>query len=230
MTRRQGKKTRWSAKKPIGAGANAKPKSVKPKKSSTSSTAATSSTASPSLAAKYNAPVTPFRARVYALLQRVPLGKVTTYKVLADALSCGSAQAIGQAMRHNPRPARRYSVTDNMDYLDEPEVCAAFTAIQRDAYMCIVIAVSSLLLLPLPAFTVVLIAVAHHAVAQMVPCHRVIKTDLTIGGFAGKTDIASADICDKVSLLKGEGVEMIEANGTLKLLSQPHMAKSVHLQ
>eukprot|EP00049_Salpingoeca_infusionum_P003255 m.64901 g.64901 ORF g.64901 m.64901 type:complete len:186 (-) comp12033_c1_seq2:203-760(-) len=185
MTRRQGKKTRWSAKKPIGAGANAKPKSVKPKKSSTSSTAATSSTASPSLAAKYNAPVTPFRARVYALLQRVPLGKVTTYKVLADALSCGSAQAIGQAMRHNPRPARRYSVTDNMDYLDEPE---------------------------------------------MVPCHRVIKTDLTIGGFAGKTDIASADICDKVSLLKGEGVEMIEANGTLKLLSQPHMAKSVHLQ
>ena len=30
------------------------------------------------------------------------MGKVTTYGALAEALHCGSSQAIGQAMRHNP--------------------------------------------------------------------------------------------------------------------------------
>jgi len=41
--------------------------------------------------------------------------------------------------------------------------------------------------------------------APQVPCHRVIKADLSIGGFRGSTG-ACADINDKIQLLKEEGV------------------------
>jgi methylated-DNA-[protein]-cysteine S-methyltransferase len=40
--------------------------------------------------------------------------------------------------------------------------------------------------------------------APEVPCHRVIKSDLTIGGFAGHTD--GPEIRRKKRLLKSEGV------------------------
>ncbi|MBN2451945.1 MAG: MGMT family protein [Lentisphaeria bacterium] len=46
--------------------------------------------------------LSPFRRRVFALLCRVPPGAVTTYGALARALGCGSARAVGQALRHNP--------------------------------------------------------------------------------------------------------------------------------
>lgn len=45
---------------------------------------------------------TPFQEKVYAALRKVPKGKVTTYALLGKAVGCGSAQAIGQAMRCNP--------------------------------------------------------------------------------------------------------------------------------
>jgi methylated-DNA-[protein]-cysteine S-methyltransferase len=44
----------------------------------------------------------PFQKRVYDAVSQVPLGMVTTYKALAAAIGCGSAQAVGQALRHNP--------------------------------------------------------------------------------------------------------------------------------
>ncbi len=47
-------------------------------------------------------PVTAFQARVYAALCRVPAGRVTTYGHLAAAVGCGSARAVGQALRRNP--------------------------------------------------------------------------------------------------------------------------------
>jgi methylated-DNA-[protein]-cysteine S-methyltransferase len=46
--------------------------------------------------------VTPFQRRVYEALLTVPAGKVTTYGLLAKAIGCGSAQAVGQALRRNP--------------------------------------------------------------------------------------------------------------------------------
>lgn len=46
--------------------------------------------------------VTPFQARVYRTLLEVPRGKVTTYALLARKIGCGSAQAVGQALRRNP--------------------------------------------------------------------------------------------------------------------------------
>ncbi|MCB1078546.1 MAG: MGMT family protein [Verrucomicrobiae bacterium] len=47
-------------------------------------------------------PPTLFERRVYDALCRVPKGKVTTYGRLGRELGCGSAQAIGQALRRNP--------------------------------------------------------------------------------------------------------------------------------
>jgi methylated-DNA-[protein]-cysteine S-methyltransferase len=47
-------------------------------------------------------PPTAFERRVYDTLCRVPRGKVTTYGRLGREIGCGSAQAIGQALRRNP--------------------------------------------------------------------------------------------------------------------------------
>lgn len=92
-------------------------------------------------------PVTPFRTRVYEALRLIPRGRVTTYKELARYLDCGSSQAIGQALRHNP-------------------------------------------------------------FAPEVPCHRVIKTNLTIGGYSGET---SGPVLDrKIRILREEGVSFNE--------------------
>ena len=47
-------------------------------------------------------PPTVFERRVYDAVSRVPRGRVTTYGELARLLGCGSAQAVGQALRRNP--------------------------------------------------------------------------------------------------------------------------------
>jgi len=46
--------------------------------------------------------ITDFQRRVYAAVSRVPPGRVTTYGALAAHLGCGSARAVGQALRRNP--------------------------------------------------------------------------------------------------------------------------------
>lgn len=94
---------------------------------------------------------TAFEQRVYDLVSKVPAGKVVTYAAMARALDCGSAQAVGQALKRNP-------------------------------------------------------------FAPEVPCHRVIKTDLTIGGYAGQTD--GAKLKNKRNLLKNEGVRF-DLSGSL---------------
>lgn len=42
-----------------------------------------------------------FNEKIYALLRKVPKGKVTTYKALAEALGTKAYRAVGQAMRCN---------------------------------------------------------------------------------------------------------------------------------
>jgi len=69
---------------------------------------------------------------------------VTTYQSLARAIGCGSARAVGQALRRNP-------------------------------------------------------------FAPQVPCHRVIASDLTLGGFNGSS--SPETLAKKVALLASEGVE-----------------------
>lgn len=50
--------------------------------------------------------VTDFQSRVYKALCEVPAGAVTTYGALARRIGCGSAQAVGNALRNNPYAPR----------------------------------------------------------------------------------------------------------------------------
>ena len=43
-----------------------------------------------------------FSQKIYSLLKKVPKGKVTTYKELANALNTKAYRAVGQAMKNNP--------------------------------------------------------------------------------------------------------------------------------
>ena len=43
-----------------------------------------------------------FSDRVYALLKKVPEGRVTTYKEIARALGTRAYRGVGQAMKRNP--------------------------------------------------------------------------------------------------------------------------------
>jgi len=91
-----------------------------------------------------------FNEKVYALLKKVPKGKVTTYKNLANKLGTRAYRAVGRAMACNPY-------------------------------------------------------------APKVPCHRVVSSDGTIGGFNGTKNPNSAPIKRKIALLKKEGV-IVKAN------------------
>ena len=46
--------------------------------------------------------ITPFQRKVYIELLRVPSGTTITYGELARRIGCGSAQAVGQALKRNP--------------------------------------------------------------------------------------------------------------------------------
>ena len=89
----------------------------------------------------------PFHKKIYDLLKKIPKGKVTTYKILAEKLGTKAYRAVGQAMRRNPN-------------------------------------------------------------APNVPCHRVINSDGSIGGYMGKKNENSKEIKKKISLLKKEGVKI----------------------
>jgi methylated-DNA-[protein]-cysteine S-methyltransferase len=90
-------------------------------------------------------PLTAFQTKVYTALCRVPKGKVTTYKHLAEAINSRSSRSIGQALRRNPH-------------------------------------------------------------APIVPCHRVVSSHRTLGGFHGHTT-AGPWLTKKEQLLRDEGVE-----------------------
>ena len=88
-----------------------------------------------------------FNEKIYALLKKVPKGKVTTYKVLAEALGTKAYRAVGQAMKCNPY-------------------------------------------------------------APKVPCHRVISSDGSIGGFMGIKNPRSNEVRRKIRMLKNEGIKI----------------------
>lgn len=47
-----------------------------------------------------------FAGRVYQILRKVPKGRVTTYKAIAQKLGCRAYQAVGQALKNNPYAPR----------------------------------------------------------------------------------------------------------------------------
>jgi methylated-DNA-[protein]-cysteine S-methyltransferase len=85
------------------------------KSSDTTATATATATATGTTAVAA-ATITPFRRRVYEAVSEVPAGRVTTYKLLAVHVGCGSARAVGQALRRNPFapgvPCHRVVATD----------------------------------------------------------------------------------------------------------------------
>lgn len=89
---------------------------------------------------------TAFQKKVFDAARKIPRGKVSTYKLVAGHIGCGSARAVGQALKRNPY-------------------------------------------------------------APLVPCHRVIASDLTIGGYKGRARGAAAR--EKISLLKKENVGFV---------------------
>src|SRR3989344_3450515 len=92
----------------------------------------------------------PFSTRVYTLLKKVPRGRVTTYKALAEALGTKAYRAVGNALNKNPH-------------------------------------------------------------APIVPCHRVVKSDGSIGGY-------SEGVRKKIKLLEKEGV--VVRNGFVEEFNQ----------
>lgn len=99
----------------------------------------------------------PFAQQVYALAKQVPVGKVTTYKDIAQAMNNQAYRAIGQTLRCNPY-------------------------------------------------------------APQVPCHRVVASNGSLGGFRGHKK--GQAIKDKIALLKSEGVATI--NNQIKNFSSIH--------
>ncbi|AYV78595.1 MAG: hypothetical protein Edafosvirus19_22 [Edafosvirus sp.] len=50
-------------------------------------------------------------------------------------------------------------------------------------------------------------ALANNPFAPKIPCHRVISSNYSIGGYFGTKDISSTNIQNKIKLLKKEGIE-----------------------
>lgn len=100
---------------------------------------------------------TSFQQLVYAATRNIPRGRVTTYKLLADHIGCGSCRAVGQALKRNPYPSSAVVLLRRVD-------------------------------------------------APAVPCHRVIASDGSLGGFQGRR--SGAALRRKARLLAAEGVRL----------------------
>ena len=81
-----------------------------------------------------------FNEKVWNLTKKIPKGKVSTYKILAQKLGCKAYRAVGNALNKNPH-------------------------------------------------------------APIVPCHRVVKSDGSVGGFAHGQK-------RKIEMLKKEGIKI----------------------
>jgi len=85
---------------------------------------------------------TKFQNKVYLVCKKIPKGKVTTYKIIAEKLNTKAYRSVGQALKNNKKPI-------------------------------------------------------------IIPCHRVINSNGSIGGYSGiKNNIK------KIKLLKKEGIEI----------------------
>jgi len=84
--------------------------------------------------------MTSFNDRCYDILKKVPKGRVTTYKAIAEALGTKAYRAVGNAMKNNPK-------------------------------------------------------------VVTVPCHRVVNSDGSVGGYVHGTE-------KKIEILKSEGIEI----------------------
>ncbi len=47
-----------------------------------------------------------FKTKVLGLTKKIPKGRVSTYKAIAEALHTRAYRAVGQALRYNPEPVK----------------------------------------------------------------------------------------------------------------------------
>jgi methylated-DNA-[protein]-cysteine S-methyltransferase len=92
-----------------------------------------------------------FDKKVWKFMKKIPEGRISTYKIIANKIGTNAYRAVGNACRRNPNP-------------------------------------------------------------PTIPCHRVVRSDGGVGGFAGET--SGEPIKKKVMLLKKEGIEV--KNGKIK--------------
>lgn len=97
-----------------------------------------------------------FSQKIYALVKKVPKGKVTTYKEIANALETKAYQAVGQILSKNPD-----------GFLDGGKT----------------------------------------------PCHRVVPSDGSLGGFCGHK--CGKKVCEKKKLLEKEGIRFDKKNNII---------------
>lgn len=45
-----------------------------------------------------------FNQQVYNLVKKIPKGKVSSYKIIANKLGCKAYRAVGNALKNNPTP------------------------------------------------------------------------------------------------------------------------------
>ncbi|MDP2907363.1 MAG: MGMT family protein [Nanoarchaeota archaeon] len=83
-----------------------------------------------------------FAEKVYRIVKKIPAGRVSTYKNVAESLGCKAYRAVGNALNKNPY-------------------------------------------------------------APIIPCHRIVRSDGMVGGFASGTK-------NKIKLLNKEGVRIIK--------------------
>ena len=126
--------------------------------------------------------ITRFQLRVYEATKKIPRGRVTTYKILADYISAKGRLAACARLCPSAgqgAPARE---------LDQESACSGKHSSCR--------AVGQ--------------ALRRNPFAPKVPCHRVIASDLSAGGFKG--GLTDALIRRKLNLLGKEGVKFIKGH------------------
>jgi len=60
-------------------------------------------------------------------------------------------------------------------------------------------------------------ALRNNPFAPTVPCHRILKSDWSIGGFSGETGAESIKVQRKIQLLKAEGIEFNKTSTELRV-------------
>jgi len=100
-----------------------------------------------------------FNQKCYTILKKVPKGKVTTYKAIANKLNTKAYRAVGNAMNKNPNA---FSLTKSKGGR---------------------------------------VGLGSVSEKEKVPCHRVINSNGSLGGFA-------SGLKNKIKLLKSENIKI----------------------
>lgn len=112
--------------------------------------------------------LTDFEKLVYEKVKQIPKGKISTYKLVAEAIGKPKAcRAVGTALKNNP-------------------------------------------------------------FAPIVPCHRVLPSDYTIGGFFGDTNKNSDNVKKKIKLLESEGIKFDKSTKYEVLRDDEYKNKITH--